>query len=98
MELVSKDFGYILFPGAGRTRDLMLRLGRDISGYGGNVAYIGPAPTTGDGLWITLPGGNPYLVPALDIIPVQLLAWSLAFQDGRTINGFEKMGKVTRTE
>ena len=98
IELVSEHFGYILFPGAGRTRDLMLRLGRDISGFGGKAAYIGPAPATGDALWITQPNGNPYLAPALEIVPVQLLAWSLASLEGRTINGFEKMGKVTRTE
>lgn len=98
MELVSEDLGYILFPGSGSTRDLMLSLGRDISGYGGKVAYIGPAPVTGNALWLTRPGGNPYLAAALDIIPVQLLAWSLASLEGRTINGFEKMGKVTRTE
>jgi glucosamine--fructose-6-phosphate aminotransferase (isomerizing) len=103
IELVSERFGYILFPGAvfpgRRTRDLMLSLGRDISGYGGKVAYVGPAPTTGDdALWITLPGGNPYLAPALEIVPVQLLAWSLASLEDRTINAFEKMGKVTRTE
>lgn len=99
IELVSEKFGYILFPGHERTRDLMRRLGRDISGYGGEVVYVGANPARReDHFWIELPQGNPYLAPALEIVPLQVLAWSLAQLEGRVINGFEKMGKVTRTE
>jgi glucosamine--fructose-6-phosphate aminotransferase (isomerizing) len=100
MELVSPDYGYILFPGDHRTRELMLRLGRDISGYGAKVAYIGGAGERADdnAVWIPFDALNPYLAPVLDIVPLQLLARSLAALVGRTVNCFDKMSKVIRTE
>ncbi len=100
IELVSTEYGYILFPGDDRTRDLMLRLGRDIAGYGARVAYVGGTqrPSSDDSVWIPLGAAHPYLSPVLEIVPLQLLARSLAALEGRTVDGFEKMTKVIRIE
>jgi glutamine---fructose-6-phosphate transaminase (isomerizing) len=100
LEIVSPRYGYMVFPGHSRTRDLMLRLGKDIAGYGARVAFIGngDAPKVQGTVWIPTGPSNSYLLPILEIVPVQLLAWSLASLEGRTVDGFAKMGKVVRTE
>ena len=100
LELVSERYGYILFSGEEQTRPLIRSLGRDIVRYGGRVAFIGgegsdapeSIPT------VAFQVSNPYLMPVLEIVPVQLLAWSLANLEGRTISGFEKISKVIRNE
>jgi len=100
LEIVSPRYGYIVFPGHSQTRDLMLRLGKDIAGYGARLAFIGngDAPRIPGAVWIPAGPSNSYLLPILEIVPVQLLAWSLASLEGRTVDGFAKMGKVVRTE
>src|SRR5204862_2588921 len=52
-------YGYIVFPGHSQTRDLMLRLGKDIAGYGARLAFIGngDAPRIPGAVWI--PAGPP---------------------------------------
>ena len=100
LELVSEHSGYILFTGERRTRELVLGLGRDIARYGAGVAWVGPgAPVhAGFASLLLLEDLDPCLLPVLEIVPIQLLAWSLARLQGRTIDGFEKLQKVTRTE
>src|SRR6266542_7128366 len=94
VELVSPGYGYILFPGDRRTRELMLRLGRDISGYGARLAYVGGEASADAGaVWVPFEVSSPYLWPVLEIVPLQLLARSFAALEGRAVNGFEKMSK-----
>jgi glucosamine--fructose-6-phosphate aminotransferase (isomerizing) len=96
LELVSERGAYVLFAGAPATRPLMLRLARDIARWGGRVVWVGPEGD--EPARVALEERDPYLLPVLEIVPIQLLAWSLARSEGRTIDGFEKLTKVTRTE
>lgn len=99
IETVSERSGYILFPGDPRTRDLIMGLGRDIRGHGGGVVFVGgDAGAAGAGDTVAIAEVDPLLLPVLEIVPIQLLAWSLASREGRTIRGFDRLTKVTRTE
>jgi glucosamine--fructose-6-phosphate aminotransferase (isomerizing) len=96
LELVSQRGAYVFFAGAPPTRPLMLRLCREVARWGGRVVWVGPE---GDEPFrVPLEELDPYLLPVLEIVPIQLLAWSLARSEGRTIDSFEKLTKVTRTE
>jgi glucosamine--fructose-6-phosphate aminotransferase (isomerizing) len=101
LEMVGEGHGALLFSPAGRTAEIVRRLGDDIAQYGGKVVLVGPR----DG---SLPGADLPLIetegidegaaPLVEIVAVELLADAVARARGHEAGEFRRMGKVTREE
>lgn len=100
LEAVSPLTAAIVFGGEGRTKELNLKLARDIAAFGGKVVIIssGDEQREDDILEITLLSTDEFCSPLAEIVPIQLLAWEIAKREGWEPGKFEKISKVTLEE
>jgi glucosamine--fructose-6-phosphate aminotransferase (isomerizing) len=102
LELVREDFRAVMFMGHGETRALNRKTAEDIAGFGGRCLIIAPAdamvPESANIRTLVLPSVPDALLPALEIIPIQLLMVPMAvargFEPAKFLNG----AKVTVIE
>lgn len=100
MEAVSSATAAIIFGGEGRTKELNLKLARDIATFGGKVVIIsdGNAQREDNILEVRLLPIDEFYSPLAEIVPIQLLAWEMAKRRGWEPGKFEKISKVTLEE
>lgn len=94
-EMLSPETFVLAFSGDNSTRELNLRLLRDIREQGGKAALVGEG--SGDPE-CKLPPAPPSVRPILEILPVQMITLALAAQAGREAGRFEFASKVTTIE
>jgi glutamine---fructose-6-phosphate transaminase (isomerizing) len=95
MELANSDLTLLLFAGTDGTRDLHLRLLKDLRGYQVNAFWIG----AGLNEWqIDLPEVPAIGSPLMEILPMQLLSIHFARQIGVEPGHFFRTGKITLSE
>ena len=95
LELVNPDLTVLLFAGPSETRDLNLRLLKDLRGYGARAFWIG----SGVEKWqIELPEVPNIGMPLMEILPIQLLTIHFARQIGVEPGHFFRTGKITLSE
>jgi glucosamine--fructose-6-phosphate aminotransferase (isomerizing) len=94
-EALSDETFVMIFSGDRKTRELNLRLLRDIRKRGGGAELVGE-----DALFpaFRLPATPAWIRPILEILPVQMITLALAAQAGREPGRFEFAVKVTTTE
>jgi glucosamine--fructose-6-phosphate aminotransferase (isomerizing) len=94
-ETLSDKTFVLVFSGDRKTRDLNLRLLRDIQKRGGKAELVSE-----DALFpaFRLPATPAWIRPILEILPVQMITLALAAQAGREPGRFEVVVKVTTTE
>lgn len=100
LEAVSPETATIIFGGEGRTKDLNLKLVRDIATFGGKVVviYNGDEQLEDSIFEIELLPTDEFCSPLAEIIPIQLLAWEIAKRKGSQPGVFGKISKVTLEE
>lgn len=95
LELATSDLTALLFSGPLETRDLNLRLLKDLRGYQVNAFWVGPEKNE----WqIEIPSVPAIGLPLMEIIPLQLLSIHLARQIGVEPGHFFRTGKITLAE
>ncbi|HLO29556.1 MAG TPA: SIS domain-containing protein [Anaerolineales bacterium] len=95
LELVNPDLTVLLFAGPTETRDLNLRLFKDLRGYDAKAFWIG----SGVDEWqIDLPEVPAVGMPLMEILPMQLLSIHFARQIGVEPGHFFRTGKITLAE
>ena len=95
LELATPDLTVLLFAGPQETRDLNLRLLRELRSYQVNAFWIGSEQNE----WqIEIPEVPAVGLPLMEIIPLQLLTIHLADQIGVEAGMFFRTGKITLTE
>ncbi len=101
LELATPDLGVIIFSGAPRTLDLNHRLAQDVARFGGKVVLIGstlPGSQHQNTVEIPLPSLDEFLLPVVEMLPIQLLSIGLAEAKGLAPGQFRYAGKVTLEE
>jgi len=100
LEVVTPDFAAVVFATKGRTRDINLRLARDIAEFGGKVVIVdSDKELEGERIFnLVLPPLDEFCTPLLEILPIQLLSWSAATERGLQPGRFDKAAKVTLCE
>jgi len=100
LEVISPGFLAFIFAPQGRTRELNLRLARDIARFGGKVVLIGSEEEQVQEriLHLPLPALQELYAPVAEIVPLQLLAWRWALDRGWPPGQFLWAGKVTLEE
>jgi glucosamine--fructose-6-phosphate aminotransferase (isomerizing) len=99
LELSGPDLAAIVFATEPETHDLDLTLASDLVDSGSAVLAVtqdGESPS--GALGVAAGRLERSLLPAASIIPVQLLAWALAFERGRTPATLTRATKVTTHE
>lgn len=95
LELAMPDLTVLLFAGPQETRDLNLRLLKDLRGYKVNAFWVG----SGQNDWqIEIPNVPAIGLPLMEILPLQLLSIHFAEQIGVEPGHFFRTGKITLTE
>jgi glucosamine--fructose-6-phosphate aminotransferase (isomerizing) len=95
LELASPDLTVLLFAGPQETRDLNLRLLKDLRGYQVNAFWIGSDKNE----WqIEIPSVPAIGMPLMEILPIQLLTIHFAEQIGVEPGHFFRTGKITLVE
>ena len=95
LELASPDLTVLLFAGPQETRDLNLRLLKDLRGYQVNAFWIGSEKNE----WqIEIPGVLAVGMPLMEILPLQMLTIHFAKQIGVEPGHFFRTGKITLAE
>jgi glutamine---fructose-6-phosphate transaminase (isomerizing) len=95
LELASPDVTVLLFAGPQETRDLNLRLLKDLRSYQVNAFWVGSEKNE----WqIEIPDTPAIGMPLMEIIPVQMLTIHLAEQIGVEPGHFFRSGKITLAE
>jgi glucosamine--fructose-6-phosphate aminotransferase (isomerizing) len=94
-EMLSSETFVAVFSGDDKTRDLNLRLQRDIIDQKGRAEVIGDDSSS---FAFKLPEAPACLRPILEILPVQMMTLALAAQAGREAGKFERAAKITTTE
>jgi glutamine---fructose-6-phosphate transaminase (isomerizing) len=94
-EMLSPETFVLAFAGENSTRELNLRLLRDIREQDGKAALVGVAS---EDPACKLSPAPPSIHPILEILPVQMLTLALAAQTGREAGRFEFATKVTTVE
>ena len=94
-EMLSPETFVLAFSGENSTRELNLRLLRDIREQDGKVGLVGEGS---DDLACRLSAAPPSVRPILEILPVQMLTLALAAQTGREAGRFDFATKVTTVE
>jgi len=95
LELVNPDLTVLLFAGPPETRDLNLRLLKDLRNFNANAFWIGADTNE----WqIDLPEVSLIGLPLMEILPIQLLSIYLAQEIGVEPGNFFRTGKITLSE
>ncbi len=101
-EVIDEQFAAVVFVPEGIQGELNLKLAADIQNSGGRVLLVGhvAGPVTGKPgeLVFSIPGLPDYLRPALEVVPVQVLAYELAKAQGYEPGEVRYISKVIRTE
>jgi glucosamine--fructose-6-phosphate aminotransferase (isomerizing) len=99
LELAGPEMAAIVFSTSAATRSLEVGMAEELRDAGSRVLVVGPVdaiPPGGAG--IALGPLTECLAPAVAVIPVQLLAWSLARARGLDPGGYTRATKVTERE
>lgn len=95
LELASPDLTVLLFAGPQETRDLNLRLLKDLRSYQVNAFWIGSEKNE----WqIEIPDIPAIGMPLMEILPIQMLTIHFAEQIGVEPGHFFRSGKITLAE
>jgi len=95
LELATSDLTVLLFEGPQETRDLNLRLLKDLRGYQVNASWVGSEKNE----WqIEIPDVPAIGLPLVEILPLQLLSIYFAEQIDVEPGHFFRTGKITLTE
>ena len=95
LELASPDLSVLIFAGSPETRELNMRLLKDLRGYQTNAFWVGADSQE----WqIEMPEVPVIGMPLIEILPIQLLSIHLAQQIGVEPGHFFRSGKVTLAE
>jgi fructoselysine-6-P-deglycase FrlB-like protein len=85
--------------GTDGTRNLMIDMASELAGYGGNIVLVGhDLPKQSAHVAIELQNSSPQFTPLVQIVPLQLLAYSLAQSRGLEPGRFDRLSKVIETE
>lgn len=95
MEMLNEHVWLGIFSGDERSRELNLRLARDLLARGARCELIGPEAVCAP---LRLPECSPQLRPILEILPIQMMTLALATLSGREAGQFEHANKITDTE
>ena len=99
VELAGPDLAAIVIATEPETAELDLGLAADLYGLGAAVLVISAADAELSGVeTIAIGALDRLLAPAASIVPVQLLAWTLATAHGRTPGTYVHAAKVTTRE
>lgn len=105
MEMVQQDFHGIVLAPSGATKELNIKLAEDIADKEGRVILVTDDTKTAaelegrdNVLVIRLPGTEEWLSPFLQILPIQLLANTLAQERNIPVGEFRWGSKVMRIE
>lgn len=99
LETVRPDFRACMLIGADGTRDLMLDMASELVSYGGRLVLIGQDLPHGSGFaTLDVPSVSAPFSPLAQIVPLQLLAYTLAQRRGLEPGLFERRSKVVETE
>jgi len=101
MEVVSSELAVFIFAHAGRTSALNLNLARDLAQIAGQVYVVGTESLIEGTSNILLPDQcalDEWLVPLIEIIPIQLIAAKLAPLRGFDVDRFVHGSKITTLE
>jgi glucosamine--fructose-6-phosphate aminotransferase (isomerizing) len=108
LEMSGPGLAAIVFATEPETRDLDARLASELLDSGASVMLVGSDDETpGDeaeafrargGRWLGTPSLDRRLRPAASIVPVQMLAWRLAVEQGRNPGALTRATKVTTRE
>lgn len=95
LELATSDLTVLLFEGPQETRDLNLRLLKDLRSYQVNAFWVGSEKNE----WqIEIPTVPAIGLPLMEILPLQMLTIHFAGQIGVEPGHFFRTGKITLTE
>ncbi len=98
-ELAGPGLAAVVVATEPETRDLDLGLARDLVDAGAAVLVVTPDGEGPSGAHVFATGYEDHLIsPAVSILPVQLLAWRLSAERGRTPGTFTRARKVTTRE
>ncbi|HWG70972.1 MAG TPA: SIS domain-containing protein [Steroidobacteraceae bacterium] len=95
MEMLNDQMWLGIFGGDVRTRELNLRLARELVARGAGCDIIDPESTCRP---LRLPECSPQVLPILEILPMQMMTLALAGLSGREAGQFEHANKITDTE
>jgi glucosamine 6-phosphate synthetase-like amidotransferase/phosphosugar isomerase protein len=77
----------------------MIDMASELAGYGGNIVLVGHnLPQHSAHVSIELPNSSPQFTPLVQIVPLQLLAYTLAQGRGLEPGRFDRLSKVIKTE
>ncbi len=94
-EMLNEDTFVVVFSGDHKTRDLNIRLLKDIQSGGGRAELVGENARLN---CFRLSEGNTSVRSILEILPVQMITLALAALAGREAGRFELATKITTTE
>ncbi len=97
IEVVDDRFRAIVFEGAGQPSLLNVSLGHDLESMGARIYWIGRTRILG-ALNLKLPELPGHILPLLEVIPAQLLAFDLAKNKGYEPGSVKYIQKVITTE
>ncbi|MGH2635666.1 MAG: SIS domain-containing protein, partial [Actinomycetota bacterium] len=98
-ELAGPDLAAVVIATEPETRALDLGVASDLVRAGASVVVLGPDGSAPDGaLGVPIPPVDRLLGSAVSIVPIQLLAWRLAIERGRTPGVYTRASKVTTRE
>jgi glucosamine--fructose-6-phosphate aminotransferase (isomerizing) len=99
LELAGPALAAVVLATEPQTRALDLGLAAELAGAGAAVLAIatGPAEVPG-ALVLPIDPVAPRLMPAVSVMPAQLLAWRLAVASGREPGSYVQASKVTTRE
>jgi glutamine---fructose-6-phosphate transaminase (isomerizing) len=98
-ELAGPDLAAVVIATEPETRALDLSVASDLVRAGASVVVLGPDGSGPDGaLGVPIPPVDRLLGSAVSIVPIQLLAWRLAIERGRTPGAYTRASKVTTRE
>ena len=98
MEMLNSALGVLVFTTPGSTLELSQRLSRDVEQRGGCLVTIGQRVDDLRSCHLDLPVVDQYLMPMLEIVPVQLIAHHVSQILGLIPGNFQWSGKVVLQE
>ena len=98
MEMLNSALGVMVFTTPGSTLELSQRLSRDVEQRGGCLVTIGQRVEGLRSCHLDLPLVDQYLMPMLEILPVQLIAHHVSQVLGLIPGNFQWSGKVVPQE
>lgn len=97
IEAVNEDFRAIVFEGRGETAALSARLCQELLKTGAGIAWVGHSNLP-RALNFALPELPPHILPLVEIIPTQVLAYDLALASGIQPGTVRHIQQVITTE